>query len=173
MIFVFYTRIFESLKVVRVPLRILGFVCSLMISSFRTGHPSGIFADHFSEEGIHKSIPFTYGGDANTQSPIYFTELKEAIHRTKPFTPREDKTSAVLFKGLSDYFIECLLEIYNGIWSSSDISLDWTSSTILFFLKPDKPKIPVALYRPIVLISVMCKICEKMISNRITFHSRK
>lgn len=51
-----------------------------------------------------------------------------------------------------------------------NISSGWTSAVILSILKPDRPKIQAASYRPIALTSVMCKICERMIANRISTH---
>lgn len=85
-------------------------------------------------------------------------ELKEAIRQMKITAPDEDKISAEFFKGLSDHSFECLLNIYNTVWSMGDNPLGWISCLIIPILKPGKPKSDTASYRPITLTLVICKI---------------
>ena len=128
------------------------------------------FADVFSTHGGHDPLPLSYGSAGNTQlnQPFSLNELDYAINHTKVTTPGEDKISAKLFKGLNTHARKLLLQVYNQIWTSCDLPQSWTSAIIMPILKPGKQSRNPLSYRPIALTSVTCKICEKIISRRIS-----
>lgn len=98
------------------------------------------------------------------------SELTEATHRANTTTLVEDKISAPFFNRLNEHSLECLVQVYNAIWSSGNIPKAWTSAVILPILKPWKPNTEVPYYRSTALTSIVRKICERMIANRISNH---
>lgn len=102
-----------------------------IISEART--QSELLEEHFSELDYHAPISFTYGAVANEKLNLPFPqmEVKDAIRRSRTTTPGEVKISTLLFKGMSDHSIQCLIQIYNSVWNSGNIPLAWTSSLIL------------------------------------------
>ena len=130
------------------------------------------FGKAFSFGTPHEPIPLDYGGENDSDLNVLFafSELKKAIKSMRTTTPGEDMISAKFFKGLEDHSLMLLLQIYNSFWILGDVPTDWKTSIILPIHKPGKPKNLASSYRPIALTSVMGKICERMIADRIMLH---
>lgn len=136
------------------------------------GEQANIFAETFSVGDPHEPIPLDYGGngDPALNNPFVLSELKTAIKNSRLTTPGEDMISAKFFKGLNEHSLMLLLKIYNSFWLSGSVPNAWKTSIILPIHKPGKPRNLTSSYRPIALTSVMGKICEKMITDRIVLH---
>ena len=64
-----------------------------------------------------------------------------------------------------------LLGIINRIWDTVDIPEIWKTGLLIPILKPGKdPKQP-SSYRPITLLSCLCKLMERMVYNRLAHHT--
>jgi len=63
-----------------------------------------------------------------------------------------------------------LLRFYNSIWAKGEIPKAWNHAIVLPFQKPDKPANDPSSYRPISLTSVLCKVMERMIVNRLNWY---
>ena len=66
-----------------------------------------------------------------------------------------------------------MLDFYNKIWTESEIPDDWHHAIILPLLKPNKSASSPESYRPISLTSTICKIMEKLITNRLQWFVEK
>lgn len=53
------------------------------------------------------------------------------------------------------------------IWDSAELPSSWTKALIIPILKPNKDPLVLESYRPISLTSVLCKILERVINNRL------
>ena len=107
---------------------------------------------------------------ANNHSCAKFnmTELKKAISRMKgKGAPGPDGLPPQFFKALTEKALVALLHIYNESWESGFSPQSWRNAIIIPLLKAGKPPSEIASFRPVSLTSVMVKILERMISNRL------
>ncbi|GFX86379.1 putative RNA-directed DNA polymerase from transposon BS [Trichonephila clavipes] len=63
-----------------------------------------------------------------------------------------------------------LLDIFNNSWKSGRLLRDWKRATVIPIRKPQKDARFPKSYRPIALISISCKIMEKMFLKRLSFY---
>ncbi|UYV71749.1 hypothetical protein LAZ67_9000227 [Cordylochernes scorpioides] len=65
---------------------------------------------------------------------------------------------------------EKLLDIFNNSWKTGKLPQDWKTATIIPIKKLDKSADDPKNYRPISLTSICCKLMEKIILRRLTYH---
>ena len=103
-----------------------------------------------------------------------FKELKDAIRSSKINTsPGDDKIPYEIIKHLHKNALKILLVLYNKIWTENQLPDDWHHAIILPILKPSKNATSPESYRPISLTSTICKIMEKLITNRLQWFLEK
>lgn len=114
-----------------------------------------------------QTIPLDTEVDAlNTEFTL--SELKDAIRSVKcNKSPGDDRIPYELLKHLHKNALRVLLTYYNKIWEESDLPDDWHHATIIPLLKPTKNASLPESYRPISLTSTICKVMEKMVTNRL------
>ena len=61
------------------------------------------------------------------------------------------------------------MNIFNYIWTIGKFPADWQYATIIPIPKPGKDPAEPNSYRPIALISCLCKTLERMINKRLTW----
>jgi len=71
---------------------------------------------------------------------------------------------------LSSFAQQKLLLVYNLIWEYGFFPNQFHKAIIIPIPKPDKNKFHVENYRPISLISTLCKVLEKIINARFIWH---
>ena len=69
--------------------------------------------------------------------------------------------------------IKAVLKLYNHIWLNDDFPVSWRHSIVLPVLKPGKDPLNPVSYRPISLTPTLCKLLEKMVTNRLTYFVEK
>ena len=144
------------------------------------------FLEHFTEiyDGTRKSPEFIkyiiqYKNQLNSNMynenyefaynrRLTVNELEQVLKNKKRDTsPGCDEVTYEQVKSLNKKAKEQLIEFYNIIWNSGKIPVEWKISTIIPILKPMKPKDKVESYRPISLTSVLSKVMEKIVKNRL------
>ncbi len=75
-----------------------------------------------------------------------------------------------LLKNLPTTYLQKLLKIFNHSWSQKVIPSQWKETIILPILKPGKDPTNCSSYRPISLISCLCKSFEKMVHTRLSYY---
>lgn len=101
-------------------------------------------------------------------------ELKQAIKYAKNNkSPGEDRLPYELYKHLHKNAIKTLLQFCNDVWSCGILPNEWNHAIILPLLKPTKDPTSPASYRPISLTPTLCKIMEKMVTNRLQWYLEK
>ena len=63
-----------------------------------------------------------------------------------------------------------LVGFFNRIWMEGIIPTAWKHAVILPLRKPDKPHQDPNSYRPISLTSCMCKILERVVTDRLVHY---
>jgi ribonuclease HI len=101
-------------------------------------------------------------------------ELRQAIQQTKmQSTPGEDRISYEMLKHIPKQSTAVLLSLYNKVWQCGVFPEAWKHSVIKPVLKFSKPQQKVTSYRPISLTSVLGKVMEKLVTNRISYYVEK
>lgn len=97
-------------------------------------------------------------------------ELLNALNSTKNTSPGPDLIHNILIKNLPNAGLECLLNIYNKIWTCRIFPDLWNQAIVIPILKPGKNKFKKDSYRPISLTCCLCKLFEKIINKRLRWY---
>ncbi|UYV77588.1 hypothetical protein LAZ67_15001636 [Cordylochernes scorpioides] len=85
-------------------------------------------------------------------------------------TPGPDGIHGQMISNLGKNGKERLLDIFNNSWKTGKLPQDWKTATIIPIKKLDKSADDPKNYRPISLTSIFCKLMEKIILRRLTYH---
>ncbi|KAI5727669.1 hypothetical protein M8J77_005465 [Diaphorina citri] len=105
--------------------------------------------------------------------PFSLDELTLALKGCKSFACGPDNICYPMLMNLPEEALTYVLKVYNVIWTNGVFPDSWKASSIVPVLKPNKNALETTSYRPIALMSCSCKILEKMINRRLTWHLDK
>ena len=101
---------------------------------------------------------------------LTIAELRRAIWKTKAGKAAgPDGVAPEMLKNLPACAEEILLGIFNTSWMTSWCPQSWRSVLIVPILKKGKDPQDVSSYRPIALSSSIGKLCERMLTNRLSW----
>ena len=113
------------------------------------------------------------GRSKDDVSPInvYFSlkELKDAIAVGANTSPGRDGLAYEMFKHLEEGVLVEFLALMETMWEEGRLPAEWKHAIIIPILKPGKVGSDPSSYRPIALTSVLCKIMERMVTNRLVY----
>lgn len=115
------------------------------------------------------ALALTDEEDYDYNEPFRISELTNSISNLKSTSPGQDNLHNDMLKHLPLDYCRWALEIINQSFNSSHIPLSWKQTIILPILKPDKPPLDPASYRPISLLSCFGKLAEKLMCNRLNY----
>lgn len=100
---------------------------------------------------------------------VFFSldELKRAIAKGRRTAPGLDNVHYEMLEHVSDILLEELLSLMNEIWRQGRLPKLWKHAVVIPVLKPGKDPSSPSSYRPIALTSVLCKVMERMITDRL------
>ncbi|UYV71330.1 hypothetical protein LAZ67_8002666 [Cordylochernes scorpioides] len=102
---------------------------------------------------------------------INMKELDYALENTDlNKTPGPDGIHGQMISNLGKNGKEKLLDIFNNSWKTGKLPQDWKTATIIPIKKLDKSADDPKNYRPISLTNICCKLMEKIILRRLTYH---
>ena len=102
--------------------------------------------------------------------PVVMSELEFALKKVKSGkAPGPDGIHGTMIKNLSPLGKVHLLSLVNDSWLSTEVPKIWKEGLIKPVHKLGKPKEKVASYRPITLTSVVGKVLERIIYDRLMF----
>ncbi|UYV80700.1 hypothetical protein LAZ67_19001437 [Cordylochernes scorpioides] len=102
---------------------------------------------------------------------INMKELAYALENTDlNKTPGPDGIHGRLISNLGKIGEERLLNIFNNSWKTGKLPQDCKNATIIPIKKHDKSADDPKNYRPISLTNICCKLMEKIILRRLTYH---
>ena len=144
-------------------------------SASATANYPDAFIEHKTKFEKEQKILFSNESTPNPNpdfhQPFSITELNCAIT-----TCKKDKAAGPddipyeFVKHFPESFNEILLDYFNFVWSTGSIPDTWRHAVILPLHKLNKPKEETSSYRPISLTSCLCKVQEKMVTNRLTHY---
>ena len=118
-------------------------------------------------------IDFTSKNTEVYNKPFRLRYLRCSILEAKPRAPGPDGIHNNLLKHLPEDTLKILKEILNIIWISGDLPHQWRVATVIPIPKPNKDHTNPLSYKPIALISCLCKVLERMINTRFIWHLEK
>lgn len=122
-------------------------------------------------EAESTEINITNDNDHPLNIPFKIWELNATISKLKNNkSPGPDGIPYELIKHFSDGTKLELLNIFNHIWTTHTFPDSWREAIVIPILKPNKLQTEATNYRPIALSNTICKIMEKMVSNRLTWY---
>ena len=96
-------------------------------------------------------------------------ELERALKNIKNTAPGEDNITYTMIERLDTENKSKILRLFNDIWTKGIMPQQWRNSIIIPILKNGKNKHDKNSYRPISLTSVLSKIMEKIIKERLMY----
>ncbi len=105
--------------------------------------------------------------------PFTLAEMMRAIKRSQQTSPGKDQVSYIMLKHLGNGALLKLLWLYNRVWEEGRLPGVWKEAVVIPIRKPGKDPSKPSSYRPIALTSNMCKIMERMITERLAYQLEK
>lgn len=112
----------------------------------------------------------TFKDWSSLNSQFTLRELKGVLSKVQDSTPGEDGIPYSFLVNLHDSTLSNYLSLINSIFISGNIPFSWKSQVVLPILKPNKDSSHASSYRPIVLSSVLPKIVEHLVKNRLEWY---
>lgn len=120
-------------------------------------------------------LKLEFGEDTDDAYNVAFTliELSVAIQTTRATTVGPDELHTNTIKKAPTQFLQILLSLFNKIGHSGVLPLSWNSATVIPILKPNKNPKLLDSYCPILLTSVLSKVFECIVNQRLIFELQK
>lgn len=143
---------------------------NLLVDTYRKVHSS----DNLDEESRDLREQFV----SRSMSPldpacdvvnVFFSidELKRAIDAGRKSAPGMDNLHYEMFHHVSDVLLDEMLSLMNESWRQGQLPKAWKHAVVVPVLKPGKDPSSPSSYRPIALTSVICKLMERMVTDRL------
>lgn len=108
------------------------------------------------------------GDDCFLESPFSSYELQGVLENISDSAPGVDGIPYSFLANASDNALGYYLSLINHLFmTGNNVPKSWKHQVVLPFLKPEKNPSDVNSYRPIVLSSVLIKLAEHLIKNRL------
>src|SRR6218665_1291240 len=119
-----------------------------------------------------KSTPNDTLGEIN--EIFNMQELQAAIKQSKKkSSPGADNISYEMIRYLPKSSLVIFLDLYNKLWLNGQTIPEWNEAIVLPIIIPGTDASNPQSYRPISLSPVLCKIMERMITNRLVWYLEK
>ena len=136
--------------------------------------PRPLTQEHTMIENEVKSFLEIKHDNENKEPSITIVEVRNAIRDQKAGrAPGLDEIPGIVFKQTIDIISPTLLNIFNMLLTEGKFPATWSKAKIIFIKKPKKPNTDPAAFRPISLLPTIGKLYEKIILERLNWHSRK
>lgn len=143
----------------------------VFVEVFQALHSSGELGDLRKEIMLKESWKLDRSLDDNSSINLFFSlqELQEAVQSGSNTSPGRDGLCYELLKHLDDSVLIEILALFNSVWKEGKLPVEWKHAVVVPVLKPGKDASSPSSYRPIALTSVLCKIMERMVTNRLVY----
>ena len=99
--------------------------------------------------------------------------LKRSLKKSNNSSPGPDQIHYEILRHLPIETLHILLDIINGTWKNDTFPESWKEALIISIPKPGKDHFNPLNYRPIALISCICKTVERMVNERLVWYLEK
>lgn len=111
--------------------------------------------------------PIIHNNSTILYSPFVLQELLGVLSTVKNTAPGEDGIPYSFLAKLSEPSLLYYLNLINTTMLSGNIPKSWKSQLVIPILKPGKAPTEISSYRPIALSSVLVKVAENLVKNRL------
>ncbi|KAJ0171825.1 hypothetical protein K1T71_012588 [Dendrolimus kikuchii] len=119
-------------------------------------------------EACLPTTPSTPSSDSDSMNSIFtFAELSCVLDHVHDSTPGVDGIPYSFITKSSKATKLYFLDLINNFFATGRVPDTWKTQLIVPILKPGKPPLDHNSYRPIALSSVLCKIMEHLLKNRL------
>lgn len=132
-----------------------------------------LMQEHYDINNVPDDI-FEYISDKSYENDndfynISFRELKYALsQQANAKAPGWDDLDALTVKNICCNYPEVILAVFNRCLSLGHFPRCWKDGIVIYFRKRNKPATSPRGYRPITLLSILAKVLERIIKNRVT-----
>ena len=151
-------------------------ICNILGDNFEKVSSNNSLDEHFRKiKSTTEKIPLNF----ETLEDIYYNrrfsmiEFEYALSTCDNSAPGKDNICFEMIKNLAPLAKSYLLQFYNHLWIRNLFPIEWRKAVIIPIQKPGKDPSNKNNYRPISLTSCMCKLLEKMVNARLTWHIRE
>ena len=106
----------------------------------------------------------------NMDVPLTRMELRRALRKCGKGAMGADLVHNQMLANLSNRNTDHLQDLMNNCLAQGYVPQAWKNATVVPLLKPGKPEGDPGSYRPISLTSCVCKVMERVLNSRITWH---
>lgn len=103
-------------------------------------------------------------------TPFSLVELKGILENVKDSSPGDDCIPYSFVANLDEVSLTYYLKLVNMIITSGEVPVSWRSQIVIPILKPNRPADDACSYRPIALSSVLAKLAEHLVKNRLEWY---
>ena len=147
-------------------------VTELMADSFERFSNGSLYSEEFNRIRARKQaieINFNEPNNEPYNSPFSLEELESSMQDCKNSAPGPDNINYNMIKHLHPTAIRFLLNLYNHVWETGQFPKIWHEARIIPIKKTGKTGLDTTHYRPISLTNCLCKLMERMVSNRLSW----
>ena len=127
----------------------------------------------YQEKAEKEHLDFDTDNSENYNGPFTIRELCDALKKSHDTANGPDEIHYQLLKHLPRDSLMVLLDIFNYRWASGEIPECWKEATLIPIPNPFKDQKNPSNYRPISLMSCLCKTMERMINGRLFWFLEK
>ena len=124
----------------------------------------------YKEQSEAKPVDFSSDCSEEYNKPFSVDEILLCLTDLKETAAGPDEVHNKILKNLPKQTIEVLVNLFNGMWASGTFPESWRQATVIPIPKPGKDHTNPQNYRPIALTSCICKLFERMVAKRLSWH---
>ena len=145
-------------------------ISSQLANNFRKASSTNNYDEEFSNLKRNKEQnPIEFGQSNNIyNSDFTQEEFLYSLNKTRNTAPGQDQVNYDMIKKLPPHAQQHILKLYNKFFRETFFPEQWIHAVIIAIPKPGKDHSSPTNYRPIALLSCLCKLMERMINERLT-----
>lgn len=124
---------------------------------------------HFAEQSFLPNLPLDFSEDVecDLNKDLSWEEFDRALDQTRNSTPGPDGITKDMIQKAPPNIQRVIFELLSKSFDTGEIPKIWTHSILIPILKPHKNPRDTTSFRPIALTSIVVKILERIILNRL------
>ncbi|GFN87445.1 RNA-directed DNA polymerase from mobile element jockey [Plakobranchus ocellatus] len=142
-------------------------------------HPAETFSKNSSSNNYSKNfqltkqraekqnLNFSSENSEPYNNPFLMAEIKNSIVKSNESAAGPDGVCYQFLRHLPESCLHTLLKLFKNIWTIGDIPPSWREASVVPIPKLGKDPSDPSNYRPIALMSCLCKTLERMVNDRL------
>ena len=148
-------------------------IANLLATNFASNSSQNNYTEKFKKHKINTEktpVNFNTNEEIEYNTPFSINELSTCLHMLGDTSPGPDQIHNQILKNLPKNSQKCLLKLLNNIWTTNTFPEPWHTAKIIPIPKANKNHNHPTNYRPIALTSCLCKVMERLVTSRLSWH---